>query len=511
MKEVSTLSNKGSDGKVRIKSHILLSSGLIWLVLPVMIFMFGWLRLYIAIPAALILGAVSFLAVKDWKKTTYEVEFDIVFVIAAAVLAVLLCTFCDIGEYVWGTTDHAYRRAILRDLVNYDWPVIYDLSDQTDPLSIAYLGTGKVAFSYYISYWMVPASIGKIAGFKAANAVLLLWSSIGIFLISVCSCFFLKKQTYAVLYTLIFFSGLDFIPYLIYGAIGTQDWMWLEGYTQHIAVISNINNLMNVYNQCIPCWLITVMILMQKNNRNIGLLGSLMFAFSPWATIGVIPLAVWALFRDRQKIVSIFTITNIVPAILLFCIYAPSYMANSNAVSVSGPTFSFYEDIGAFLVGYLMVLAVEVLPFAVLLWKRFHKMSLYWVTLVTLAVLPLYKVSSQNDFTMRSTMPALFVLAVMLAGAINGYIKDNRSRTGRNGTDLIKLLSYVLLILCMSMVAFQMLLVTIVSTFDNTERPTEFIGSFGDINDGYEVDIIDTQFFVHDYEETFFYKNMARR
>ncbi|MBO4636343.1 MAG: hypothetical protein J5685_04275, partial [Clostridiales bacterium] len=77
--------------------------------------------------------------------------------------------------------------------------------------------------------------------------------------------------------------------------------------------------------------------------------------------------------------------------------------------------------------------------------------------------------------------------------------------------DLIKLLSYVLLILCMSMVAFQMLLVTIVSTFDNTERPTEFIGSFGNINDGYEVDIIDTQFFVHDYEETFFYKNMARR
>lgn len=512
MQELSSLSSKkGKGGKIKIKSHAVLTAGLVFLALPVLIFVLGWFRLYIAVPAALLLAGTCVLAVREWRKDTTEVEFDILFLIILAVFSVVICLVSDIGEYMWGTTDHAYRRAVLRDLTDYRWPVIYDLANQTDPVSSSYLGTGRVAFSYYVTYWMVPSLAGKVAGFEAGNFILLLYSAAGIFLTVITSCFFLRKQSYALLFTLTFFSGLDFIPYMVYGAIGTEDWMWLEGYTRHISMISNINNLMNVFNQCIPCWLIVAMLLVQKEKKNIGLTASLMFAFSPWATIGMIPLAIWALLKDKPKIKALLSICNIIPPLLILAVYAPSYTANSRAVSVSGPTWSFYDSFGSFAVGYLMIAAVEILPFALILWKRFHKMSLFFVTFGSLLLIPLYKVSSQNDFTMRGTMPALFVVSVLLAGAINGYISENRKKKNRGSGDLIRLLGYLLLMLVMSLVAFQMILVTLVSSFDGTERPDEYIGSFGDINNGFEVDVIDEQFFVRDYENTLFYGHLAWR
>ena len=512
MKELSSLSSKkGNSGKLKIKSHAVLTAGLVFLALPVLVFIFGWLRLYIAVPAALLLTGSCVLAVREWQKETSEIEFDIVFLVVLAVFSVVICLVSDIGEYMWGTTDHAYRRAILRDLTDYRWPVIYDLSDQTDPMSIWYLGTGKVAFSYYVSYWMIPSSIGKLAGFGAGNFTLLLWSSAGIFLTVITSCFFLRRQSYALLFTLVFFSGLDFVPFLIYQAIGPADWMWLEGYTQHISMISNINNLMNVFNQCIPCWLITSMLLIQKGKKNIGLTGCLMFAYSPWATIGLLPLALWALLKDKPGIKDLFSICNIIPPALMLAVYAPAYTANSRAVSVSGPTWGFYDNIGAFVIGYLLIAAVEILPFALILWKRYHKSSLFLVTFGTLLLFPFYKVSAQNDFVMRGTMPVLFVVSVLLAGAISGYISENKKKKNRTACDLISLLGYIFLLLIMSSVAFQMILVTLIASFDGTERPNELIGSFGNINNGFEVDVIDEQFFVRDYENTFFYGHMARR
>ena len=67
------------------------------------------------------------------------------------------------------------------------------------------------------------------------------------------------------------------------------------------------------------------------------------------------------------------------------------------------------------------------------------------------------------------------------------------------------------MLLVMSAVAFQMYLLVVVSTFDGTPRANDDIGSFGDIKTASYVQTIDEQFYVYDYEDTSFFKYLARK
>ena len=525
MKEVTSLNNDNK-GKIFVSNKAFSVVALSYLVLPVIVFLLGWLRLPIAIPASLLLLGAMVLFARDCDKTANKslsddkgIEVSIVFLVTIVIVSVLLTVISNIGEYVWGTTDHAYRRAIFRDLVNYKWPVIYDLSTQSNPVVNAILPDTKVGFAYYFTFWMVPAVFGKLFGFGVGNIVLVIWSAIGIALTLIGMALIIKKSSYAVIFTYIFVSGLDIIPYFYFQSHGTQEWMWLEGYTEHIVYISNINNLLNVFNQCIPCWLVVVLLMLTCNNRSIGLIGAVTFAYSPWATIGMVPLAVYYLIRkevisDRKtNIKNILSPLNIVPAVLMLAIFAPMYMANSNATSVSGLTWNFYGGAGKFILGYLFVVVVEVVPFVLLLGKDYGRKPIFWVVVGTLLVMPFYKISGQNDFTMRGSMPEFFVFTIMLADVIARVVseskgKDNKSKTTSQS---LKFVGAVLIIITMSFVAFQMLLIVITSTFDGSERYNEDIYSLGDVKDEEYIDLIDEQFYVYEYENSFFYKYMSRR
>jgi len=57
------------------------------------------------------------------------------------------------------------RNAMFRDIVTYEWPVIYQKNG---------------AVVYYTDYWLVPALIGKIAGYTIGQVTLLLWGALGL-------------------------------------------------------------------------------------------------------------------------------------------------------------------------------------------------------------------------------------------------------------------------------------------------------------------------------------------
>ena len=528
MKEISTLGVKKRGG-IHISYMSFYAISLVYLVLPIVILFFGWLRPVIAIPASILLIGALVWSVRDCTKdckTTQisnglSIDVSIKYIVILAIAVFLLTIISDVGEYVWGTYDHAFRRAIYRDMVNKSWPIVYDLKEQTNPVINAILPDEVVGFSYYFAFWTVSAIIGKLFGFAIGNFCVVLWAVIGIFLTMIGMVFVINKASYAIIYAYIFFSGLDILPYFYFQTNGTQEWMWLEGYTRHIVYISNINNLFNVFNQCIPCWLIVVLLMLTKNNRSIGLIGALTFAYSPWATIGMVPLAIYFLVRkevmDKEKKINIKNILhplNIVPAVLMLAIFAPMYMANSNATSVSGPTIRFYGSIGAFAGGYIFAVLVELVPIAILLWKDYKRNPLFWVTMGTLLVMPFYKISGQNDFTMRGSMPEFFVFTIMLASVIARVIAENKNNNNAKEKTTIQSLKFVgavVILIAMSFVAFQMLLITIVSTFDGSSRFTESIYSLGDVRDPEFIDLIDEQFYVYDYENTFFFKHMARR
>ncbi len=516
--------NNKKSGKVSISHRVFFLISVIYLIAPILVFFFAWLRLYIALPASLLLGFAICYAFKDANKDNSNVlskdsHFDvsIVYLIVISILSVLLAYALGIGEYIWSVDDHAFRRAIFRDLVSHKWPVFLDLTKMENPEINAMFPDTQAAFSYYFSFWMIPALVGKVFGFGAGNVALLLWSALGLFLIILGISMICKRETYLSVFALVFFSGLDIIPYIYFEFFaGKESWMWLEGYTQHIVYISNINNLLNVFNQVIPCYLIVVLLGLQKNTRSEGLIAGTCFAYSPWATFGMLPIAVYYLFakkmrlsNDKVSIKNILSIGNIIPAAVLFLCFAPMYMANSGATSISGNTISFYGGFGKFLLGYLFVFVIEILPSFLLFGKRHFKDGLFWTVIIALMLMPFYKITYQNDFTMRGAMPLFFVLTIMFADFLSGFAAKYKGENAKNLHLSLRLLGKSFLILVMACVALQMFLVIFTSTLEG-QKGADDVCSLENIGTKQRAYICSQNFYVYDYEDTFFYSHMAK-
>ena len=514
MQEVTTLKKKSSD-KITISYKEFFIMAACYLTIPAAVMVLGWIKLLIALPAVILLILSLVFAIKHEGALSKDrvLELSKSHFIAIIVFSVISTVVIGVGELVAPMYDHAFRRAMLRDLINYDWPIYYDLSQQSNPVINAMLPDTTVAYSYYSTFWMIPAVLGKLFGFMFGNIVLVIWSAFGIFLILTGMTFFTKKFTYASFFVLICYSGLDALPYFFYMFKGTEDWMWLEGWTEHISFISNINNLLNVFNQCIPCWLIVILLMTCKSNKHIGLIAGIMFTYSPWATIGVVPLAAYALLSKEKGIKGLFSVDNIASALTILCCFAPMYMANSSATSVSGTTLSFYGSFGKLMAALLLVMVIEVVPSVLMTYKMFGKDKFLWVATGTLMVLPLYKISNFNDLTMRGAMPAQFVLCVMLAAVIGRFFIDNTDKKGRfNGKFDLRLIGCTLILITMSFIAFQQLLLVGMNTMNRDKADfTEQIGSFGDIRHEDYAETVNGNFFVYDYEDQFFYRYMARR
>ncbi|SCW36734.1 hypothetical protein SAMN02910456_00776 [Ruminococcaceae bacterium YRB3002] len=521
--------NKRMNKKIRISYKSFFTMAIVYLALPVVLFFLGYLKIYISIPLSVILIASVVLAVRDCTKgpdkTITEVKdvgFPAAFIAATAVFAIVVTVTNGVGEYMWGPYDHAFRRAILNDLIDYKWPIVYDSAKQSNEIVRALLNlNGDQGFVYYFTYWMPAALIGKIAGFTAGNIALIIWNSIGIFITITGMCIYIKRATYGTLVMYLCFGGLDVIPYLINEIIPYDGWFWIDGWVSHISYISNFNNLENVYHQVVPCYLIITMLLLARNNRSIGLTAGLIFAYSPWATFGmIVPAAVRLLSGDlraedrKKSVLNIFTFNNLaVPAVLLF-VFGTYYSAKSDSMHDKGFVWDYYGSIPVFLLVYVLFLAVEVLPSFIFVYRRQRKNPMLWAAVAMLLICPLYKITESNDFTMRASMPALFILCIFMAQRISDYTAEDillkRKNEKRKGVkEHIKMALFALVLIGMSYVTYYMTTVIYTSTFLTEERFTYDIVSFGDIAKPDYAEKIKDQFFVENPSETFFFKYLA--
>ncbi|MBP5655799.1 MAG: hypothetical protein J6X33_09855 [Clostridiales bacterium] len=500
---------------------ILASAVLVWLAVPVIVFCAGYLKIIPAVIFSLVFAGVVFFAARGMDDTRFEIPVR--YVIAFAVAAVLVSILMGVGEYICSLQDHSYRRAILNDLVNYKWPVIYDMSTQQNPDVINITGSsGKAAFCYYFVYWMPAAAIGKLCGgsIAAANAALLIWTSIGVFLTFTAMSVYSKKASMFSVFFYLFFGGLDLIPFIIHEINSYSDWLWLEGWVPHMSYICNFVNLGNVFHQAVPCYLICAMLLISRRPKALGLGCGILFCYSPWAVIGILPVTIAKIFdKENRKaglkslVKDILSPVNIISVIAILFVFVPFYMSTSGLSQEKGLTASFYDSIPKFILCYLALILLEVVPAAAIVFARRKKDIVFIVSAATLGVIPLIKISYQNDFAMRASMPALFVLAVMvyeLTVRVFEQDKENNANKVKGKTsDKIKILAATLLIIAMSFPsAFEIFVVT-GSTLTGDKGPQEVIGSFGNIRSAELAPNIKEQFYVEDYEDKFFFKYLA--
>ena len=327
-----------------------------------------------------------------------------------------------IGSFMYQNFDHIARNPIYRDLCDYKWPIVYDLSQQSDAVK-AITGSDTVAFSYYLTYWLPPALLSKIFVLNelSRNVILYFYTVLGVFLITYNLFRYFKKTSYIILAVFIFFSGMDIIGFLcshafvaitkINAAIEFKSLIYchLEWWPLIFQYSANTTQLFWVFNQSVPVWLIVILFLQVRSNKNSLALSSLTFAYSAWAIFGMIPLALWSAFKLHKKFRDAFTLQNILLPLTIAIIFGSFYIMGNGAQDKP-----FYFVIKDFLrlSAYVLFVFLEFGAYLLIMGKTATKYNFYYVVLIELLLFPIY--TFDGNLIMRATISTLFVLMIFV-------------------------------------------------------------------------------------------------
>jgi hypothetical protein len=195
---------------------MLSSATLLYLALPYFIFFLGWLRLPLAIPITILLGAAVWTAVRQLLPDRRSVDFrefvpgtavNCAFAIATLVMLLYISGIAGFG---YQTPDWEKHFAILNDLANKPSPALYPAGDSW-PVA-RYL-------AYYFACYLPPACVASFAGPLSGDITRFIWTLIGSWL----SCLWVSRlcRSYSWLLFAVWFGlgGMDVIGALLRSAV----------------------------------------------------------------------------------------------------------------------------------------------------------------------------------------------------------------------------------------------------------------------------------------------------
>lgn len=486
------------------RTIILLS--LLYVIIPTILFFFGWIKLPLAIVFSVCVG---WFGVKVWRALS-ETEVNIIkrsdyrYWVTVLFISALWLYFSGVGSLSYQNGDYIMRNPAYRDLCTYKWPVIYDLSLQPDFVK-QYVGTDKVAFSYYFSFWLVPALFSKVLHLPnmARNIVLYFWALLGILLVIYNLHRIIKKKSYLIISSLIFFSGLDIIPYfVVHQKLPITDHIewWANSYFQYS---SNTSLLYWVFNQTIPCWIIISLVLMLSDNSYVAGLSALTFAYSPWATFGIIPIAIYGSYKKDNKIRKAINPFNIIVPIVLVITYGLFYSASTGSSGGWGLIFSAYSDeIRHVLACYILFIIIEAGVYFIAMGDKAKSYKYYYIVLAELMLFPLIYVIDWN-FVMRGSIQPLFILMVFVIK----FLLEDTDKTRKKVLTVLLVLGMVT-----PLCEINRSVANTISNEPYEDLIKEEVYSFGDIHTDREtpIDVVKRQHYIYDYEASLFFRTIGK-
>lgn len=207
----------------------------------------------------------------------------------------------------------------------------------------------------------------------------------------------------------------------------------LEWWASEFQFSSMTTQLFWVFNQCLPAWIVTMLILLQKKNDSIYFILSFSILTSPFPFVGLIPIALYKSLKDikrdgvKDTMKGFMSISNIIGVVVVGIVSVAYLKANSSAQVVGQDNFWQYF---AFIFGrYCFFILFEVGLYFILIYKYHKKDILYYIILIELLLCPMFRVGYALDFCMRVSVPALFVLMIYVIDALE-HIKQKKEIFG---------------------------------------------------------------------------------
>lgn len=467
-----------------------------FVALPFIIFAAGFLKWYFAVPFSLVTILSVFLSVRasDGAHALSSISrYDKFKMLVGFIVLVIVVLASGIGNILWQNPDHATRNTLFNALVTNPWPPKSNVSGNS------------VSIVYYIGFWLPAALFGKITTLEAGYIFQIAWAAIGLFILWYLLCLMHKKVVIYPIVIFLLFSGLDCVGFSIvdflFDSLSTmQKGMWaysqgsplsshLEWWAAKYQYSSHLTQLFWVFNQSLPVWISTILLLIEKNNKNLVFIMGLTLLSSTLPFIGLIPIFVWCAVTNKNStdilnrrftanakkdFFSLFTFQNVfgggVSGIVSF-LYLRGNIASSSTAAASSAksavSFSPLRFLLVFLITfalfllltglknfsckkllvfipalplaylsakvslssfglYLLFITFEVLVISAVVFPLYKKSSLFYITSYCLLIIPFFKVGRSIDFCMRASIPLLVVLSLFLIAAFHTYLSEKR-------------------------------------------------------------------------------------
>lgn len=389
--------------KKRIMINILIY---LYMALPTLIFIIGWLKWYWALLFGVLasFACVKGVAASIQNNTLLIEKSDIKIWIKALLLIVLWVYLSGIGGWCFQNSDHGVRNAIFRALVEYDWPAISH--------------NGSRGLIYYIGFWLPAACVGKVFGLEAGYTAQVIWAVAGIFIVYYLICVYRRKAELWPVIFLIFFSGLDYAGAWILEEeelLNLNLAQHLEWWAVDFQFTSMTAQLFWVFNQAIPAWAATILVMTQKNCRNMLFLLSLTMLSSTIPFVGLIPIVIYFYIKrvkeNGKYWKEIFTFQNIAGVLIIGgCVFL--YLIGNisgGRIGQDNAGLIVREPMARWL-RYLLFFFLEFGIYLCFICRYRKRDSLVYLITVILVLCPFIKVGGGHDFCMRASVPALFIL-----------------------------------------------------------------------------------------------------
>lgn len=384
---------------------------LAYLGAPLTLWALGWFRLPVAVALLLTLAFVAAAVIRHMSAPTAEPLTRSQWALAAVVAAVWAAgTGLAGGAYL--NPDWTVRLAALHDLVTMPWPVSYGSE-----------GDGVLMLRFPMAYYLIPATVGKIAGMEEARLALYAWTAIGaaIFLALVLQSLPRRslREIAATVAVVVLFSGMDIVGWLTtkgsFPAPGEhiEWWQWMFQYS------SNATLMFWVPNHALPGWLATA-VLWRHRNRGLDVSASaaLLLAVAAWAPLvaaGLLPLLILGSLRGVRAAASlnaaarpeVWFAAGWIALLAAFTTFGVPVEESSRSWATARLQFALLPYLLPYLTGFAVV---EWGLLALWVWRAQGRHPLIIAAMATLILLPAFRFGPGNDIVMRGGIPAMTLL-----------------------------------------------------------------------------------------------------
>lgn len=377
------------------------------IAVPVSLFFATWFRPLLGLPSAALAGWVAWRLARSVRPSPLPSRRGLFVLVGLALVWTWIAGLGGFFQQMW---DHNFRNALLHDLINHSWPVVWDSEH------------GRVALDYYLAWTLIPALVGKWLGWRVATLAMAAICGFGVFLVLLLFVRVVGAWRWWIPVVFVVWSGMDVVGWGLRREFDINMFFIENWCYPPLWFTSHMINYFCIPHLSIPTWLITLMIAGRRiGPRGVAGLSAFLFPLAPFQTVGLVPFALWGMLQGEGRLLdrlrSLITPENILLPLVTLGLCAPYFLGNIGAGQGSG---WFWENSPSSIpagVIYLAFLFVEVLALAVAIWLAGQRDGLLLLTLAVLCLIPLRQSGVTNDLALKVPMPGLAILTVYTARA----------------------------------------------------------------------------------------------